>query len=223
MKNKEVANLIDHTILGADVTYKEVKVKCQEAKEYKFASVCVNPQYVSLTAEELKNTPVKVCTVIGFPLGATLTGVKVKEAKEAIKRGADELDMVINLGALKNEDWELVKDDIATVVEAAQDKIVKVIIETCYLTDAEKEKACQLAKQAGADFVKTSTGFGSGGALEEDIELMRKTVGEEMGVKASGGIKSLTDAKQMIKAGANRIGASSGVQIVKGEEVEVDY
>ena len=223
MTKEEVAGMIDHTILGAEVTKEAVKEKCREAKEYNFASVCANPDQVALMAEELADSPVKVCTVIGFPLGVNATTTKIAEAEIAAADGADELDMVIKVGALKEGDYELVKNDIKAVVEAAGDKLVKVIIETCYLTDQQKVKACELAKAAGADFVKTSTGFGSGGATVEDIALMRKTVGEKMGVKASGGIHSLAEAEAMIEAGATRIGASSGVQIIEGAEVSSDY
>jgi deoxyribose-phosphate aldolase len=215
--------MIDHTILGAEVTKEAVKEKCREAKEYNFASVCANPDQVALMAEELADSPVKVCTVIGFPLGVNATATKIAEAELAAAEGADELDMVMKVGALKEGDYELVKNDIKAVVEAAGDKLVKVIIETCYLTDQQKVKACELAKAAGADFVKTSTGFGSGGATVEDIALMRKTVGEKMGVKASGGIHSLAEAEAMIEAGTTRIGASSGVQIIEGAEVSSDY
>ena len=223
MDNKEVGSLIDHTILGADITSNQVKKKCDEAKKYNFASVCVNPEQVKLINKELKNSSVKVCTVIGFPLGVNLTEVKVKEAQKAINQGADELDMVMKVGALKENKVDLVKKDIESVVETSGDKVVKVIIETCYLTDEEKVLACKIAKEAGADFVKTSTGFGSGGATIEDIELMRKTVGKNMGVKASGGIHNLKEAKAMIKAGATRIGASSGVEIVEGNTTESNY
>ena len=223
MTKEEVAGMIDHTILGAEVTKEAVKEKCREAKEYNFASVCANPDQVALMAEELADSPVKVCTVIGFPLGVNATATKIAEAELAAAEGADELDMVMKVGALKEGDYELVKNDIKAVVEAAGDKLVKVIIETCYLTDQQKVKACELAKAAGADFVKTSTGFGSGGATVEDIALMRKTVGEKMGVKASGGIHSLAEAEAMIEAGATRIGASSGVQIIEGAEVNSDY
>lgn len=223
MTKEEIAGMIDHTILGAEVTKEAVKEKCREAKKYNFASVCANPDQVALMAEELADSPVKVCTVIGFPLGVNSSRTKAAEAEIAAAEGADELDMVIKVGALKEGDYELVKKDIKAVVEAAGDKLVKVIIETCYLTDQQKVKACELAKEAGADFVKTSTGFGSGGATVEDIALMRKTVGDRMGVKASGGIHSLAEAEAMIKAGATRIGASSGVQIIEGAEVDSDY
>lgn len=223
MTKEEISGMIDHTILGAEVTKEAVKEKCREAKEYNFASVCANPDQVALMAEELADSPVKVCTVIGFPLGVNSSRTKAAEAELAAAEGADELDMVIKVGALKEGDYELVKNDIKAVVEAAGDRLVKVIIETCYLTDQQKVKACELAKEAGADFVKTSTGFGSGGATVEDIALMRKTVGKEMGVKASGGIHSLAEAQAMIEAGATRIGASSGVQIIEGAEVDSDY
>lgn len=223
MNKKEIASTIDHTLLGAEVTEAAVKEKCKEAKEYNFASVCTNPDQVALVKKELAGSEVKVCTVIGFPLGVNLTEIKVKEAEAALKAGADELDMVIKIGALKEGNYEKVEKDIEAVVKAAQTKIVKVIIETCYLTEAEKIKACQIAKKAGADFVKTSTGFGSGGATVEDIVLMRKTVGEQMGVKASGGVHSLEEAQAMIEAGATRIGASSGVKIIEGKKADQSY
>lgn len=219
----DIAAKIDHTILGADVSQEDVKIKCEEAKKYNFASVCANPDQVALMAEELADSEVKVCTVIGFPLGVNLTEIKAAEAEAAVRDGADELDMVIKVGALKEGDYQTVKEDIEAVVEAAGEKLVKVIIETCYLTDKQKIKACELAKAAGADFVKTSTGFGSGGAAVADIKLMRETVGPKMGVKASGGIRSLEDVKAMLEAGASRIGASSGVQIMKGGKATADY
>jgi deoxyribose-phosphate aldolase len=216
--NKDLASIIDHTILGADTTKEDVREKCQEAREYDFASVCVNPSFVKLVKEELEGAEAKVCTVIGFPLGATTTESKVFTTKEAIENGADEIDMVLNLGAVKSGDWKLVEEDISQVVTASKDKIVKVILETCYLNAEEKEKACQIVKSAGADFVKTSTGFGPGGATIEDVKLMREVVGDDLGVKASGGIGSVTDAQNMITAGATRIGASSGVEIISGQE-----
>lgn len=220
-----VSNIIDHTVLKAD-TGKDAIIKlAEEAKQYKFASVCVNPTNVKLAAEILKDTPeVKVCTVIGFPLGANTPEVKAFETKDAIANGADEVDMVINIGALKDKDDELVERDIRAVVEAAKGKaLTKVIIETCLLTEEEKVRACELAVQAGADYVKTSTGFSTGGATAEDIALMRKTVGPEIGVKASGGVRSLNDANAMIAAGATRIGASCGVELAKGEESTSSY
>ncbi|MBC7084277.1 MAG: deoxyribose-phosphate aldolase [Firmicutes bacterium] len=214
----DVAAMIDHTLLKPDATRDQIVKLCEEAKQYGFASVCVNPANVSLAASLLKGTPVKVCTVIGFPLGATTPTAKAIETRDAIANGATEVDMVINVGALKSGDYDLVKRDIEAVVEAARGKaIVKVILETALLTDEEKVKACLLAKMAGADFVKTSTGFGPGGATVEDVRLMRKVVGTDMGVKASGGIRNLESARKMIEAGASRIGASASVAIVKGQ------
>lgn len=211
-----IASIIDHTILKPDTTKAQVEKVCNEAKEYNFASVCVNPYYVEYVAEQLKGSDVKITSVIGFPLGSTLPEVKAFEVKEAIKKGADELDMVINIGALKDKNYDLVKEDIKSVVDASGDKLVKVIIEACLLTDEEKEIACKLSKEVGADFVKTSTGFSTGGATIEDISLMRKTVGEELGVKASGGVRDVDTANKMIEAGATRIGASSSIAIAKG-------
>ena len=219
MNNKEIAKLIDHTLLKADATEKEIVKLCAEAKEYNFASVCVNPAMVKLASEELKDCDVDVCTVIGFPLGATTSDVKAFETESTIKNGATEVDMVINIGKLKDRDLEYVKNDIKAVVEAAKGKaLVKVIIETCLLTDEEKVIVCQLAKEAGADFVKTSTGFSTGGATAHDIDLMRKTVGSEMGVKASGVVRTTQDAMIMIENGATRIGASASIAIVTGEK-----
>ncbi|AGB42096.1 deoxyribose-phosphate aldolase [Halobacteroides halobius DSM 5150] len=223
MDAEKVAGMIDHTILGPDATKEDIVKKCQEAIEYKFASVCVNPSFVKLVKQELSGSPVKVCTVIGFPLGANTTETKSFATRDAVDAGADEIDMVINLGAIKSKAWEIVQDDIAAVVQAAGDKIVKVIIETCYLTEEEKKKACQVAKEAGADFVKTSTGFGTAGATVEDVKLMKEVVGDDLEVKASGGVRSMADAQDMIEAGATRIGASSGVKIVTGEEANTDY
>lgn len=212
-----IANMIDHTLLRADSTKAEITKLTEEAKKYKFASVCVNPAWVAYSADQLIGTEVKVCTVIGFPLGASTSAVKALEAKDAIANGATEVDMVINIGALKDGDNEFVENDIRAVVEAASNKaLVKVIIEACLLTDEEKVRACELAVKAGADFVKTSTGFSTGGATPEDVALMRKTVGAQVGVKASGGVRSLDDMKKMIEAGASRIGASSGVKIMEG-------
>ncbi|WP_421379952.1 deoxyribose-phosphate aldolase [Bacillus salacetis] len=219
-----IAKMIDHTLLKADSTKDQVTKICEEAKEYKFASVCVNPTWVKYSAELLKGTDVKVCTVIGFPLGATTSETKAFETKDAIEKGATEVDMVINIGALKDGNDDLVKQDIQAVTAAAKGKaLTKVIIETSLLTDEEKERACRLAVEAGTDFVKTSTGFSTGGATIEDIKLMRKTVGPDIGVKASGGVRSVEDAKNMIEAGATRIGASSGVQIVQGLTGDSDY
>ena len=214
---------IDHTILKPETTQEQVEKILSEAKEYDFASVCVNPTWVSLAAESLKDSDVKVCTVIGFPLGANTSAVKAFETKDAIANGADEIDMVINIGALKAGNDALVLDDIKAVVDASGDKLVKVIIETCLLTDDEKVRACQLSKEAGADYVKTSTGFSSGGATVADVALMRKTVGPDMGVKASGGARSYEDAIAFIEAGASRIGASSGVAIMNGAQADGDY
>jgi len=214
----EIRKYIDHTLLKPDATQNQIDQIIEEAKTFQFASVCVNPYWVKYCYEQLKDTDVKVCTVIGFPLGATTTANKVAETKEAIQSGAEEVDMVINIGALKVNDDETVKNDILAVVEEAKGHaLVKVIIETALLNDDEKMRACQLAGEAGADFVKTSTGFSGGGATVEDVKLMRQTVGEQMGVKASGGIRDRKVAEAMIEAGANRIGASSGVSIVKEE------
>lgn len=217
------AVMIDHTLLKADSTKDQVQQICAEAKQYGFASVCVNPTWVKFSAQQLEGTEVKVCTVIGFPLGATTSAVKAFETKDAIANGAGEIDMVINIGALKDGDFDLVREDIKAVVDAANGTLVKVIIETCLLTDEEKEKACELAVEAGADFVKTSTGFSTGGATAEDIALMRKTVGPDLGVKASGGVRSLEDMQLMIEKGATRIGASSGVAIMNGLKSDSNY
>ena len=214
---------VDHTILKPETTQEQVEKILSEAKEYDFASVCVNPTWVSLAAESLKDSDVKVCTVIGFPLGANTSAVKAFETEDAIANGADEIDMVINVGALKAGNDALVLDDIKAVVDASGDKLVKVIIEACLLTDDEKVRACQLSKEAGADYVKTSTGFSTGGATVADVALMRKTVGPDMGVKASGGARSYEDAIAFIEAGASRIGASSGVAIMNGAQADGDY
>lgn len=217
------ASMIDHTLLKADATRDQIEKICEEAKNYEFASVCVNPTWVNLSSQLLANTNVKVCTVIGFPLGATTSEVKAFETKNAIDNGAQEIDMVINIGALKNKEYDIVRDDIKAVVDAANGTLVKVIIETSLLTDDEKVKACELSVEAGADFVKTSTGFSTGGATSEDVALMRKTVGPDIGVKASGGVRSLEDMKKMVEAGATRIGASSGVAIINGLTSESNY
>lgn len=222
--SSQIAKMIDHTLLKADATKEQVKTLCEEAKEYSFASVCVNPTWVQYASELLAGTEVKVCTVIGFPLGATTSATKAFETANAIENGATEVDMVINIGALKDKNFDLVKEDIKAVVDAAKGKaLTKVIIETSLLTDEEKEKACVLAVEAGTDFVKTSTGFSTGGATVVDIALMRKTVGPEIGVKASGGVRSSEDTEKMIEAGATRIGASSGVAIVNGLTSNSDY
>jgi len=218
------ANLVDHTLLRADARKEEITKLAEEAKEFSFASVCVNPTWVSYASELLKESTVKVCTVIGFPLGANTPEVKAFETKNAIENGADEVDMVINIAALKDNNNELVERDIRAVVEAAKGKaLVKVIIETCLLTDEEKVRACELSVKAGADFVKTSTGFSTGGATVEDVALMRKTVGANVGVKASGGVRNLKDLENVVSVGATRIGTSSGVKIVKGEESNTAY
>lgn len=222
--NKGLAKYIDHTQLKADTTKEKITKVIDEAKEYEFASVCVNPYWVPYCYQNLKDTPVKVCTVIGFPLGSTSTETKVFETKQALKDGATEVDMVINVGELKLKNDSVVKEDIEAVVHAAKESaLTKVIIEAFLLTDEEKVRACKLAKEAGADFVKTSTGFSGGGATVEDIKLMRATVGSEMGVKASGGVRDLETTKAMIEAGATRIGASAGVDIVNGNKSNSDY
>lgn len=212
----KLARMIDHTLLKPEATQTQVEQLCAEARQYHFASVCVNPAYVSLAAQQLRGSDVVVCTVVGFPLGATLTAVKVYETIQAIAAGATEIDMVINIGALKSGQPALVQEDIAAVVEAAhqQGATVKVIIEAALLSEDEKREACALSKAASADYVKTSTGFGPGGATELDVALMRETVGPEMGVKAAGGIRNLADAQKMVMAGATRLGASAGVQIM---------
>lgn len=217
-QDANLAKLIDHTLLKPDATQQEIAQLCFEARKYGFASVCVNPTWVSLCAQLLQGSPVKVCTVIGFPLGATSSEAKAFETETAIRQGATEIDMVINIGALKARDLESVAKDIRGVVNVAHAKniIVKVIIETALLTDEEKTIASLISKEAGADFVKTSTGFAGGGATVHDVELMRRTVGPQMGVKASGGVRTYEDAASMIKAGATRIGASAGVKIIQG-------
>ncbi len=216
----ELAGMIDHTLLKPEAVPADIDNLCREALEHGFASVCINPCYVALAAEKLKNSAVKVCTVVGFPLGATTTGSKVHEAEEAISSGAREVDMVINIGRLKAKDLKYVEDDIRSVVVVAHARsvMVKVIIEACLLTDKEKSEACVIAKKAGADFVKTSTGFSKGGATAADVALMRRTVGPSMGVKAAGGIRTYKDALLMIENGATRIGASSGVKILQESE-----
>ena len=207
--------LFDHTILKADAGKAAVKKICEEAVAYGFMSVCVNGYYTSYVAELLKDSDVKVCTVVGFPLGQMSTKAKAAETKQAVEDGADEVDMVINVGALKDGDYDIVLADIKAVKEACGQALLKVIIETCLLTDEEKVKACELSKEAGADFVKTSTGFSTGGATPEDVALMRKTVGEELGVKASGGIRDKETALKMVEAGASRLGTSATVAICK--------
>lgn len=224
MNKENLARMIDHTILKADATEEAVRKICEEALKYNFASVCINPANIPLTAQLLRGSEVKVCTVIGFPLGANSTAVKAFETEDAIKNGAQEVDMVINIGKLKSKDYDYVKEDIQAVVKAAKSKaLTKVIIETSLLTDEEKVIACRLSKEAGADFVKTSTGFSTGGATPEDIRLMRETVGPEMGVKASGGVRSNEDAVKVIEAGATRIGASASIAICEGKTSDSMY
>jgi len=211
----DIAKYIDHTILKPEATEEDVKKLCKEAKEYNFASVCVNGCYAKLVSTELMGTDVKTCVVVGFPLGAMTKEAKAFETNQAIENGATEIDMVINVGALKDKNYSLLKEDIEAVVNAAKGKaLVKVIIETCLLSDEEKVKACEITKDAKADFVKTSTGFSNGGATKEDIVLMRKTVGSDLGVKASGGVRDFKTAMDMINAGASRIGASASISIV---------
>jgi deoxyribose-phosphate aldolase len=220
----EMARWIDHTLLKPDATREDIEKICAEAKEYTFASVCINPTWVNTCYRLLRGTDVKVCTVIGFPLGATLPEVKAAEVRQVTDIGAHEVDMVMNIGALKSGDIGLVEHDIRSVVRAAGRRIVKVIIETCLLTDEEKVIACAIAQQAGADFVKTSTGFSKGGATVTDVALMRKVVGSGMGVKASGGVRSYEEACKMVEAGATRIGASASVEIVaNGKSGKSDY
>lgn len=214
MNKIKLASYIDHTILKPDATEGELIKLCEEAKEHQFFSVCINPCYIEKAKELLKGSETKICTVVGFPLGQMTTESKSYETKEAVFLGAEEVDMVINIGKLKDKDYDYVLEDIRAVVLAAGGVLTKVIIETCLLTDEEKVKACELAKAAGADFVKTSTGFAKAGATKEDIKLMRDTVGLDMGVKASGGIRSLSDAMTMIENGATRLGLSASVAIV---------
>ena len=214
----EINRYIDHTLLAADATEERIRKLCAEAREYKFASVCVNSCWVKFCAEELKNSGVSVCTVVGFPLGAMSTKAKAFEAECAVADGADEVDMVINIGALKDGKYSYVEDDIRAVKKACGKKLLKVIIECCLLTEAEKVEACELSEKAGADYVKTSTGFSKSGAAAEDVALMRRTVGTRLGVKAAGGIRDAETAKKMIEAGASRLGCSAGIAIMKGLE-----
>lgn len=215
----KMENCIDHTILKADATIEQVKQYCEDAKKYNFKSVVVNSYYTNFVYQQLKGTGITTCVVIGFPLGACTKEVKAFETKQAVENGANEVDMVINVGALKDKNYDAVKEDIEEVIKAADKKaLVKVIIEACLLTDEEKVKACEISKMAGADFVKTSTGFSTGGATVHDVALMRETVGEYMGVKASGGIRTFEKAMAMIAAGANRIGASNGVSVMNSDK-----
>lgn len=218
-----IAALIDHTLLKAEATEQQVIELCAEARQYDFASVCVNPSFVATAAKELEGATSLVCTVIGFPLGASTSATKAFETKDAIANGAGEIDMVMNIGAMKAQQYDVVLNDMKAVREAAGKTTVKVILETCLLTDLEKEKACELAVEANLDFVKTSTGFSTGGATVEDVALMRRVVGPKVGVKASGGVRSLEDLENMVKAGANRIGASSGVKIMNGLSSDSEY
>ncbi|MGD9887044.1 MAG: deoxyribose-phosphate aldolase [Bacilli bacterium] len=208
------SRLIDHTLLKAFATTDEIKTLCAEAKEFHFKGVCVNPCFVALARSILQETDIEVCTVIGFPLGANSTATKVFETKDAVKNGATEIDMVINIGKAKEHDYQYLEKEISEVVKAASGKLVKVIIETCYLTDEEKSAVCEAATRAKADFVKTSTGFGTAGAVYSDVELMKAHIAPSMGVKASGGIKTKSDFEQMVKAGATRIGTSAGKSLV---------
>lgn len=214
--NGNLAQYIDHTLLKPEATRRQIERLCEEAKTFRFASVCVNPTWVSFCADLLQGTGIPVCTVVGFPLGATTPETKAYETRQAVHQGAGEIDMVINIGRLKSGEYDTVRDDIAGVVQAAEGRVVKVIIETCYLTDEEKIKACILSMEARAHFVKTSTGFGPKGATPGDVALMRRVVGPVMGVKASGGIRGTQAAREMIEAGASRLGASASVAIVKG-------
>lgn len=217
----QINKLIDHTVLKAAATFSDIEKLCEEARYHNFKSVCVNPANVAYASNLLEGSDVLVCTVIGFPLGANTKEIKVLETIDAIKNGADEIDMVINVGKAKEHDYEYIEEEIKLVVAASGDKTVKVIIETCYLTDEEKVECCKAALRAEADFVKTSTGFGTGGATKEDIALMRETVGPDMGVKASGGVKTYEDLMVMVENGATRIGASAGIAIMeKAKEVE---
>lgn len=219
-KGSDTSRYVDHTLLKPNATQEEIAKLCEEARQYCFASVCVNPSYVALAAQYLRGSGVKVCTVVGFPLGSTTPTVKAIEARDAIANGADEIDMVINIGALKSGNDALVYDDIKAVREATRGKVLKVILETSLLSNEEKVRACAASKKAGADFVKTSTGFGGGGATVEDIKLMRETVGPLMGVKASGGIRDAKAAHDMIAAGATRLGTSASVAIVTDSKSE---
>lgn len=219
----ELAGCIDHTLLRSDASLEEVRKICDEAKKYSFASVCVNPSYIKFVAEQLAGTKVKPCCVIGFPFGTQTPAAKRAEALDAVANGGRELDMVINVGAIKTGDWDLVRRDVESVIGAAGSSAdVKVILETCLLTDEEKVRACEICKEAGAAFVKTSTGYSTGGATAADVALMRRTVGPDMGVKASGGIRTYEDAVTMLEAGANRIGASAGIKIIAGPGGKVD-
>jgi len=225
LSSQDLAGMIDHTLLKPDATISEINQLCEEAIQYNFASVCVNPSYVDTCFNLIKSSNVKVCTVIGFPLGATTTQSKFLEAEEAIKNGAEELDMVINVGKLKDRDYDFVFNDIKSIADLSKRHLCtsKVILETCLLTDEEKVVACLLAKEAGLNFVKTSTGFSKNGATVHDVSLMKFVVGDKLQVKASGGIRSYEDAIAMINAGATRLGASAGVKIIAGQKSESNY
>ena len=216
MNSREIAKYIDHTLLKPEASEEAVRKLCAEARDFGFASVCVNGEFTELVARELKGSDVKTCVVIGFPLGAGTSAAKAFEAADAVSRGAEEIDMVLSVGRLRSGDTAAVREDIRSVVRSAEGALVKVIIETCLLTDEQKELACRLAEEAGAHFVKTSTGFSTGGATAEDVALMRRVVGDRLGVKASGGIRTREDAERMIAAGASRIGASASVAICAG-------
>ena len=216
MNSREIAKYIDHTLLKPEASEEAVRKLCAEARDFGFASVCVNGGFTELVARELKGSDVKTCVVIGFPLGAGTSAAKAFEAADAVSRGAEEIDMVLSVGRLRSGDTAAVREDIQSVVRSAEGALVKVIIETCLLTDEQKELACRLAEEAGAHFVKTSTGFSTGGATAEDVALMRRVVGDRLGVKASGGIRTREDAERMIAAGASRIGASASVAICAG-------
>jgi len=213
---KRITQLVDHTILKADTTAFDIVRICEEAKQFEFFSVCINPAFITLAKDQLKNSSVKVCTVVGFPLGASTTETKAFETANAVALGADEIDMVLHIGAARAANWQMVEDDIRAVVAAAKGKLVKVILETCLLTRDEKIRACEIVKDSGAQFVKTSTGFSTSGATIEDVKLMREVVGPDFGVKASGGLKTLGDFEAMIRAGANRLGTSSAASILRG-------
>jgi deoxyribose-phosphate aldolase len=216
LNRKDIAGIIDQSLLRADVTYAEIKRLCREARQYGFHSICINPYFIQMTKGLLKGDNVRITTVIGYPLGMTLTEIKVYEAMNALLLGADELDIVINIGALKSGDWMTVRKDISDVIAATKGVIHKAIIETCYLDDNEKRKAVEIALEAGSEFIKTSTGFGPHGARIKDVKLIKSIVGESAGIKASGGVRTLKRALDMIRAGATRIGTSAGVEIVAG-------
>lgn len=219
----KINKLIDHTLLKPDATEAQIRTLCEEAKQYDFMSVCINPGFVALSHELLKDSDVKVCTVVGFPLGATTTATKLFETQDALKNGADEVDMVINISALKDKKYDFVQEEIRILKEAVGTKVLKVIIEACLLTDEEIAKVSELAVAAGADFVKTSTGFSTGGATAKDVKIMKDTVKDRAQVKASGGVRSIEDVNALVEAGATRIGASSGVAIMEGQKSDSNY